>query len=216
MSNAELMATISTGTRAESDAAFSELVSQWQGKITGYAHKMLRDWDAAEDIFQSVMLTVFQHSGNFREIGTTKQVVSGEMYKILCAESSFASWVFSITHRRCIDAIRRRKHDALSLRASPTADFDPLSVVAGASRLPLDAIVEREEIAEFTAELGKIPDDQRAVLELFNAGFSFVEIAEASGQKLPTVKSKARLAREKLTGGVIRNRVGALVEKMFA
>ena len=210
------MTTIATGTRAESDAAFSELVDAWQGKITGYAHKMLRDWDAAEDIFQSVMLTVFQHSGNFREIGATKQGVSGEMYKILCAESSFASWVFSITHRRCIDAIRRRKHDALSLRASPTADFDPLSVVAGVSRLPLDAIVEREEIAEFTAELDKIPDDQRAVLELFNEGFTFVEIAEASGQKLPTVKSKARLAREKLAGGVIRNRVGALVEKMFA
>ena len=210
------MTTIATGTRAESDAAFAELVMAWQGKITGYAHKMLRDWDASEDIFQSVMLTVFQHSGNFREIGTTKQGFSGEMYKILCAESSFASWVFSITHRRCIDAIRRRKHDALSLRASPTADFDPLSVVAGASRLPLDAIVEREEIAEFTAELDKIPDDQRAVLELFNEGFTFVEIAEASGQKLPTVKSKARLAREKLAGGVIRNRVGALVEKMFA
>lgn len=210
------MTTIATGTRAESDAAFAELVSEWQGKITGYAHKMLRDWDAAEDIFQSVMLTVFQHSGNFREIGTTKQGVSGEMYKILCAESSFASWVFSITHRRCIDAIRRRRNDALSLRVSPTADVDPLSVVAGASRLPLDAIVEREEIAEFTAELDKIPDDQRAVLELFNEGFSFVEIAEASGQKLPTVKSKARLAREKLERGVIRNRVGALVEKMFA
>ena len=212
----ELMATIATGTRAESDAAFSALVSEWQGKITGYAHKILRDWDAAEDIFQSVMLTVFQHSGNFREIGTTKQGVSGEMYKILCAESSFASWVFSITHRRCLDAIRKRKHDALSLRVPPTADFDPLSVVAGVSRLPLDAIVEREEIAEFTAELEKIPDAQRAVLELFNEGFTFVEIAEASGQKLPTVKSKARLAREKLAGGVIRNRVGALVEKMFA
>ena len=216
MSNAELMAAIATGTRAESDAAFTELVDAWQGKITGYAHNMLRDWDAAEDIFQSVMLTVFRHSGNFREISTTKQGVSGEMYKILCAESSFASWVFSITKRRCIDAIRKRKHDALSLRASPTADFDPMSVVAGASRLPLDAIVEREEIAEFTAELDKIPDDQRAVLELFNEGFSFVEIADASGQKLPTVKSKARLAREKLACGVIRNRVGALVEKMFA
>jgi RNA polymerase sigma factor (sigma-70 family) len=228
MSNATLMAAISTGTRAESDAAFSELVDAWQGKITGYAHKMLRDWDASEDIFQSVMLTVFQHSGNFREIGTTKQGVSGEMSTIVCAEigvfqqngrqaaSSFSGWIYAICHRRCLDAIRRRKHDALSLRASPTADCDPLSVVAGASRLPLDAIVEREEIAEFTAELDKIPDDQRAVLELFNEGFTFVEIAEASGQKLPTVKSKARLAREKLERGVIRNRVGALVEKMFA
>lgn len=211
------MTTIATGTRAESDAAFSALVSEWQGKITGYAHKMLRDWDAAEDIFQSVMLTVFQHSGNFREICAEKQGVSGKTSTIVeVLESSFPGWIYAICHRRCLDAIRRRKHDALSLRVSPTADFDPLSAVAGASRLPLDAIVEREEIAEFTAELDKIPDDQRAVLELFNEGFTFVEIADASGQKLPTVKSKARLAREKLAGGVIRNRVGALVEKMFA
>ena len=192
------MTTIATGTRAESDAAFSELVDAWQGKITGYAHKMLRDWDAAEDIFQSVMLTVFQHSGNFREIGATKQGVSGEMYKILCAESSFASWVFSITHRRCIDAIRRRKHDALSLRASPTADFYPLSVVAGASRLPLDAIVEREEIAEINVAMAAIPDAQRAVLELACEGYSFGEIADASGLGVKTVTSQARLARKKL------------------
>ena len=211
------MATIATGTRAESDAAFSALVSLWQGPLTGYAYRLLRSWDDAEDIFQSVMLTVFRHSGHFRELCTEKQGVSGKTSTIVeVLESSFSGWIYAICHRRCLDAIRRRKHDALSLRVSPTADFDPLSVVAGVSRLPLDAIVEREEIAEFTAELDKIPDDQRAVLELFNEGFTFVEIAEASGQKLPTVKSKARLAREKLERGVIRNRVGALVEKMFA
>ena len=194
----EMMATIATGTRAESDAAFSALVSLWQGPLTGYAYRLLRSWDDAEDIFQSVMLTVFQHSGNFREIGTTKQGVSGEMSTIVDTESSFASWVFSITHRRCIDAIRKRKHDALSLRASPTADFDPLSVVAGASRFPLDAIVEREEIAEITVAMGAIPDAQRAVLELSFEGYSFGEIADASGLGVKTVTSQARLAREKL------------------
>ena len=194
----ELMATIATGTRAESDAAFSALVSLWQGPLTGYAYRLLRSWDDAEDIFQYVMLTVFQHSGNFREIGTTKQGVSGEMSTIVDTESSFASWVFSITHRRCIDAIRKRKHDALSLRASPTADFDPLSVVAGASRFPLDAIVEREEIAEITVAMGAIPDAQRAVLELSFEGYSFGEIADASGLGVKTVTSQARLAREKL------------------
>ena len=204
------MATIATGTRAESDAAFSALVSLWQGPLTGYAYRLLRSWDDAEDIFQSVMLTVFQHSGNFREIHTTKQGFSGEMSTMVDTEigvfqqngrqaaSSFSGWIYAITHRRCLDAIRRRKYDALSLRVSPTADFDPLSVVAGASRLPLDAIVEREEIAEFTAELDKIPDDQRAVLELSFEGYSFGEIADASGLGVKTVTSQARLAREKL------------------
>ena len=206
----ELMATISTGTRAESDAAFSALVSLWQGPLTGYAYRLLHSWDDAEDILQSVMLTVFQHSGNFREIGTTKQGVSGEMSTIVDTEigvfqqngrqaaSSFSGWIYAITHRRCLDAIRRRKHDALSLRVSPTADFDPLSVVAGVSRLPLDAIVEREEIAEINVAMAAIPDAQRAVLELACEGYSFHEIADASGRNVKTVTSQARLAREKL------------------
>ena len=206
----ELMATIATGTRAESDAAFARLVDDWQGQLTGYAYRLLRSWDDAEDIFQYVMLTVFQHSGNFREIGNRKQGVSGEMSTIVDTEigvfqqngrqaaSSFSGWIYAITHRRCLDAIRRRKYDALSMRASPTADFDPLSVVAGASRLPLDAIVEREEIAEINVAMAAIPDAQRAVLELACEGYSFHEIADASGLGVKTVTSQARLAREKL------------------
>ena len=193
------MAVIATGTRAESDAAFSRLVETWQSPLTGYAYRLLRSWDDAEDVFQSVMLTVFRHSGNFREIRTTKQGVSGEMSTIVDTESSsFPGWIYSICHRRCIDAIRKRKHDALSLRSSPTDDFDPLSVVAGASRLPLDSIVEREEIDEITVAMGAIPDAQRAVFELSCEGYSFPEIAEASGLGVKTVTSQARLAKEKL------------------
>lgn len=204
------MAVIATGTRAESDAAFARLVSEWQSPLTGYAYRLLRSWDDAEDIFQSVMLTVFRHSGNFREIRTTKQVVSGKMSTLVDTEigvfqrnerqaaSSFPGWIYAICHRRCLDAIRKRKNDALSLRVSPTDEYDPLSVVAGASRLPLDAIVEREEIDEINVAMGAIPDAQRAVFELSCEGYSFHEIAEASGLGVKTVTSQARLAKEKL------------------
>jgi RNA polymerase sigma factor (sigma-70 family) len=195
----ELMAAIATGTRSESDAAFARLVSEWQAPLTGYAYRLLRDWDDAEDIFQSVMLTVFRHSGNFREIRTGKQVVSRETSTIVeVSGSSFPGWIYSICHRRCIDAIRKRKNDALSLRSNPTDEYDPLSVVAGSSRLPLDALVEREEIDEITVAMDAIPDAQRAVFELACEGYSFPEIAEASGLNVKTVTSQARLAKEKL------------------
>jgi hypothetical protein len=197
--SATLMAAIATGSRAESDAAFARMVIQWQAPLTCYAYRLLRSWDDAEDIFQSVMVTVFRHSGNFREIRTTKQVVSGETSTIVeVSNSSFPGWIYAICHRRCIDAIRKRKHDALSLSVSPTDDFDPLSVVAGASRLPLDSIVEREEIDEITVAMDAIPDAQRAVFELACEGYSFHEIAEASGLGVKTVTSQARLAKEKL------------------
>lgn len=197
--SAKLMATIATGSRSESDAAFARLVSEWQAPLTGYAYRLLRDWDDAEDVFQSVMLTVFRHSGNFREIRTTKQGVSGETSTTVeVSGSSFPGWIYAICHRRCIDAIRKRKNDALSQRVSPTDEYDPLSVVAGASRLPLDAIVEREEIDEITVAMDAIPDAQRAVFELACDGYSFHEIAEASGLGIKTVTSQARLAKEKL------------------
>jgi DNA-directed RNA polymerase specialized sigma24 family protein len=62
----------------------------------------------------------------------------------------------------------------------------------------LDAIVEREEIAEINVAMAAIPDAQRAVLELACEGYSFHEIADASGRNVKTVTSQARLAREKL------------------
>jgi DNA-directed RNA polymerase specialized sigma24 family protein len=64
--------------------------------------------------------------------------------------------------------------------------------------LPLDALIEREEIDEITVAMGAIPDAQRAVFELSCEGYSWGEIAEASGLGVKTVTSQSRLAREKL------------------
>jgi DNA-directed RNA polymerase specialized sigma24 family protein len=62
----------------------------------------------------------------------------------------------------------------------------------------LDALVEREEIDEITVAMVAIPDAQRAVFELVCEGYSWSEIAEASGLGVKTVTSQARLAKEKL------------------
>lgn len=192
----ELLSTISTGSRAESDAAFAELVDAWQGKITGYAHKMLRDWQQAEDVFSSVMMSVLQHAGNYRD-------------------QSFSGWLYSLTERRCIDVIRKRKCDMLRRCLSPTDDFDPLSTISVDSRPPIDAIVEREELDEIAVAIESIPDDQRAVLELFQEGFTFGEIADASGANVHTTKRRAQLARQKTLGRVIDAKMASLAEKMF-
>ena len=113
----EMMATIATGTRAESDAAFSALVSLWQGPLTGYAYRLLRSWDDAEDIFQSVMLTVFQHSGNFREIRTTKQGVSGEMSTIVDTEIGVFR-AFCTQPFRCVRKASRTADNPATIRVT--------------------------------------------------------------------------------------------------
>ena len=137
MSSSELMGRIASGSRAESDAAFAELSEVWQSRLTGFAFKMLRDWGEAEDVVQSVMLTVFQHAGNYRD-------------------ANFDGWIYSITERRCIDVIRKRRNDALSQRVEPTDDFDPLSAIPGGLRPPVDAIVEQEELDEIAVAMDAI------------------------------------------------------------
>lgn len=60
--------------------------------------------------------------------------------------------------------------------------------------------MERSELREkVRAALNELPDEQREVLELgYFSGMSQSEIAEATGEPLGTVKTRMRLAMQKL------------------
>jgi RNA polymerase sigma factor (sigma-70 family) len=206
--SAKLMGQIAAGSRAESDAAFSKLVAEWQSPLTGYAYKMLQSWDAAEDVVQSVMLSVFQHAGNFREIEkndekyATKHAVSIAISTIVDTEigenSRFSGWLYAITKRRCIDVIRRRKRDPLANRLNPTDEFDPLVAISVDAHSALDAICDAEDVQIIKDTLVIVSGVQRATFELHAEGFSLPEIADASGVCLATVKGRHRLAKAKI------------------
>lgn len=178
MSN-DMMTRIARGTRQDSDAAFSELVAEYQGQMTGFAFRILRDWQESENVVQSVLLTVWQRASDYRD-------------------QSFTGWLYTLLKRRCIDQIRKRHGDPLANRVEATDEFDPLATVRVESVDPADAMSDRESLDEIRMALETIPDDQRATFELFIDGASYPEIADACNEPLATIKSRSRLCRRKV------------------
>jgi RNA polymerase sigma factor (sigma-70 family) len=102
-------------------------------------------------------------------------------------EAGFRSWVFTIAHRRLIDA--RRASMRRPVDPTPTEDLEPaLTPTDG------DAVVlERASTAEVLALLDRLGDDQREVLVLrLVAGFTTREVAEVTDRSPEAVKGLAK------------------------
>jgi RNA polymerase sigma-70 factor (ECF subfamily) len=106
------------------------------------------------------------------------------------------TWLLTIARSRAMDrvrALRRRREEPLEgddgqVVVQQVADGDP-GLDAEAS--------ERRQIV--VAALSELPAEQREALELgYFGGLSQSEIAERTGQPLGTVKTRMRLALQKL------------------
>jgi RNA polymerase sigma-70 factor (ECF subfamily) len=106
------------------------------------------------------------------------------------------TWLTSIARNRSIDELRRRgvraeQHSVRWTDVPPDAEPRSNGLEARTERS-----LEREHVRAAVAEL---PDEQRQVLSLaYFGGYTQREIAEALNQPLGTVKTRIRLAMNKL------------------
>jgi RNA polymerase sigma-70 factor (ECF subfamily) len=159
--------------------ALSELYDRYGRLVFGLALNSVGDHVTAEEITQDVFLRVWQRARQYR----------GDRGKV-------STWLTSITRYRAIDHLRRRGsrpegHSVAWAAVSPGAE----PTVDGPDRSTFLAI-ERERVRAAIAEL---PEEQQQVLALaYFHGLSQSEIAQASNLPLGTVKTRTRLAMQKL------------------
>lgn len=132
----------------------------------------------AEELAQEVMISLWRKAASFDR-----------------AKAAPATWIFRIARNKRIDAFRR----------ASAADFDPYdpSLLPEPDTPPDDAInaLQREDIVR--EAIKHLPEEQLDLLRLaFFDGLTHVEIAERRDLPLGTVKSRIRLALEKLRGKV--------------
>ena len=166
-------------------AAFEALVSRYQGKIVGYAARMLNDHDEAEDVAQEAFVKAYRSLEGFR------------------GQSSFSTWLYRIVTNLCIDRARMRKRrpqQAYSLDESLDPDEDK-----GGRDLPdLSAEpsrgVERDELRRHVREtVSQMPEKMRSVLLMCDIqGMAYEEIAAVLKIPIGTVKSRLFHARADL------------------
>ncbi|MCU0492616.1 MAG: sigma-70 family RNA polymerase sigma factor [Chloroflexaceae bacterium] len=175
-SDETLMAMVATGDRL----ALEQLYDRYARTVYGLALRMLANAEHAEDVVQETFWRVWRRGATFQ-----------------AGQGQFAGWLFGIAHNLCIDDLRRR-------RVRPTVVYegqDPTLL----HELPdgqqdVDTLTWQNEQRRLIVEaLRDLPHDQRQVIELaYFSGLSQREIAEHLQDPLGTVKTRARLALQKL------------------
>lgn len=155
--------------------AFARIFDHFAPRLETYLQRLGLSRDEAEDIAQEVMTTVWVKSALFDP-----------------EKSSLATWVYRIARNRRIDRARR-KRDTLPLDESDAA----LSVSDDSS--PDGALVAGQQAEALHGALIELPEEQRRLVQLsYFEGMSQSEIASHAKLPLGTVKSRLRLAFNKL------------------
>lgn len=154
-------------------AAFAALFNHFAPRIKGFLMKSGTPEALAEDCAQDVMATVWQKAHLFDP-----------------AKAGVATWVFTIARNRRIDALRKsRRPEPEDLDWGPGEEAPDQAEVYAAE----------EEARELGRALQALPAAQKALIERAYWGDrTHGELAAETGLPLGTIKSRIRLALERL------------------
>jgi len=157
---------------AQDKAAFADLFGHFAPRIKGFLIKSGADATLAEECAQEVMATVWLKAHMFDP-----------------ARASVATWIFTVARNRRIDLLRREKRpEPEDLPWGPEAEPEQSDVLA---------LQQESEI--LGRALQDLPAPQRDLIQKAYFGeLSHSEIAEQTGLPLGTIKSRIRLALERL------------------
>lgn len=153
-------------------AAFAALFRHFAPRVKGFLMKSGASAALAEECAQDVMATLWQKAHLFDP-----------------ARASVATWVFTIARNKRIDALRKdRRAEPEELDWGPEPEPDQA-----------EAMEAQEETERLGRAMAALPEKQRALIErAFYGGLSHSEIAAETGLPLGTIKSRIRLALDKL------------------
>lgn len=153
-------------------AAFAELFDHFAPRVKGFLIKSGADVTLAEECTQDVMAALWHKSHQFDP-----------------ARASVATWIFTIARNRKIDILRRqRRPEPEDLSWGPEAEPDQAEIVN-----------LQQESKILGDALNALPPAQRELIDKAYFGdLTHSEIAAETGLPLGTIKSRIRLALERL------------------
>jgi len=106
------------------------------------------------------------------------------------------AWIMSVAHHKIVDVIRSRRRGIINTDPADYETLDLLPAGGASTEAQVEQTLERERIIR---ALETIPVPQREVIMLaYFEGYSQSEMAEKLDQPLGTIKTRVRLAMQKL------------------
>ncbi len=158
--------------------AFADIVSAFQDSVYNLCYRMLGERTEAEDAAQEAFLRAYMNLTRYD------------------AARSFKTWLLSIASNYCIDRLRRRRLQWISLDDEPVSDRLALH---SNDPEPEIATLNKEQSAAIQLLLNDLSPDYRAVVVLrYWYDYSYAEIADIMDTTESAVKSRLFRARQAL------------------
>jgi RNA polymerase sigma-70 factor (ECF subfamily) len=153
-------------------AAFAELFRHFAPRVKAFLMKSGSDAGLAEECAQEVMATLWNKAHLFDP-----------------SRASVATWVFTIARNKRIDMLRKqRRPEPEEITWGPEAEPNAADI--------LELQQENNRLAE---AIGALPEKQKELIDkAYFKDLSHNEIATETGLPLGTIKSRIRLALEKI------------------
>lgn len=159
-------------------AAFHELYQTYGPRVKAFMMRQGSDAATAEDLAQETLFTVWRRASLYA-----------------ADKGSVATWIFAIARNLRIDRLRREVPWQALPEERPEA--------AGDEALPDEALAEKQRQVRVRAALAELPPEQREVVLLsYVEGLSHAEIATRLRVPVGTVKSRIRIAYQKIRAGL--------------
>jgi len=166
-------------TALSDQAAFADLYRLTAPHLYAVALRILREPPLAEDLLQEAFVSVWHHAGTYN-----------------AAKAQPRTWLTSIVRNRCLDALRRRRPDTVTM----TRDDDETEIEFEApGPTPVDMLLAGAEAHAVRACVDALEGGQKQAIALaFYEGLSHSELAQRLREPLGTVKSWVRRGLERL------------------
>jgi RNA polymerase sigma factor (sigma-70 family) len=157
---------------AQDRSAFAQLFAHYAPRVKAFLMKSGSDAATAEECAQDVMATLWHKAAQFDP-----------------TRAGLTTWVYTIARNRRIDQFRRARQPEPEM-----IDWGPDSIPDQA-----DLYEAAQETDRLVAALATLPEKQRALIQrAFYGDLSHSEIAAETGLPLGTIKSRIRLALDRL------------------
>jgi RNA polymerase sigma-70 factor, ECF subfamily len=174
--DAELLRRMAAG----DEAALGALYDRWAPLVHSVVMRVVGDADDAEELVEETFWQAWRQAGRYD-----------------ASRGGISGWLVVMARSRALDRVRLRGWQRAGAAESMDGATSPEPVIDVGG--PLDAAELDETRRIVRAALERLPAEQRETVEMaYFRGMSQTEIAAATGQPLGTVKTRARLALQKL------------------
>jgi RNA polymerase sigma-70 factor (ECF subfamily) len=163
--------------------SYAELMQRYKKPVYHMILKMIKNSDDAEDLTIEAFAKAFKNLTKFNP------------------QYTFSTWLFRIATNNCIDFIRKKKLDTMSIHSSYSDDNgDAVAIDIRDNRLnPQELAIKNQKIDLMRMFVKQLPPKYQILVELrYFKEFSYQEISDELNAPLGTIKAQLHRARELL------------------